>query len=163
MSTWMKSMTDAAKSAGNQASVMAHTTKIKAEITLLESKIAGMKGDWGQKCFDAFTAGNHRLVQEQHQKAKKHVDAEVAKLEAKKRELEAAKAPTATPVVASAPVTVASMPVATPVAVRQTMAITVPPDAHPGQQIAVVLPSGQQIQAIVPPTGTPGTVFHIEV
>ena len=150
-------MTDAAKSGAAQASTMAHTAKIKAEISLLESKISGLKRDWGETCFDAYQRGDHGAVQREHLKARNSIDVESAKLDAKRRELDAAKAP------AAGPVTVASMPIATPVTATQTMAITVPANASPGQQIAVVLPSGQQLQAIVPPNAAPGSVFHIQV
>ena len=37
------------------------------------------------------------------------------------------------------------------------------PRRSPGQQIAVVLPDGKTVQAVVPPNAVPGTVFHIQV
>ena len=37
------------------------------------------------------------------------------------------------------------------------------PRRSPGQQIAVVLPDGKTVQAVVPPNAVPGTIFHIQV
>jgi hypothetical protein len=41
------------------------------------------------------------------------------------------------------------------------MAVPVPPEVSPGQQIAVVLPDGKTVQAVVPANTVPRAVFQI--
>jgi len=46
---------------------------------------------------------------------------------------------------------------------RHRVTATLSTRRSPGQQIAVVLPDGKTVQAVVPPNAVPGTVFHIQV
>lgn len=104
-------------------------------------------------------------VAQEFAKSRTQLDGEYAKLTQKQQELAAANAPSAP----NAPITVQSTPVGqVPVAVPvvqapQTMAVQVPGNASPGQQIAVVLPNGQTIQALVPQGAKPGSTFHIQI
>ena len=145
MSSWMKSFNDGAKKVGDEA----HKLKLKAEIAMLETKISSYKEEWGKKTFDKYAVGDMNGVTAEHQRLQKQIAITMEKIAVKKRELE------------TAPVVVNSVPVATPV--QQTMNVTVPPNAAPGQQIAVVLPSGQSLQVVVPAGHGPGSVFQIQI
>ena len=63
MSMWNK-MTDQAKNLGNQASAMAHKTKLQAEISLIQAKIQNIKQKWGETCFDKYAQGDHASIQQ---------------------------------------------------------------------------------------------------
>jgi len=58
-----------------------------------------------------------------------------------------------------------SVPIAVPISATPppttTMAVPVPPEVSPGQQIAVVLPDGKTVQAVVPANTAPRAVFQI--
>jgi len=156
MSSWMSSLSAGASKVGAEAAKL----KLYAELSLLKGDIKALKEAWGVACFDLYTRGDAPGVHAAHAQQLVKVRVKQAKVEAKIAELNRLKAP-------KEPIVVDSMPVAVPISATPpptiTMAVPVPPDAAPGQQIAVVLPDGKTVQAVVPPGSAPGSVFHIQV
>jgi hypothetical protein len=98
--------------------------------------------------FDQFGAGDMAACQTKFAEIKQQVDTLNEKLSGKLADLAATKAP--------------AIPDAAPVAPSSLMDVTVPAGAVPGQQIAVIMPSGQQVQVVVPAGAAPGTTFQIQ-